>query len=822
MKAWRVKTGRLLGSIKQKQMFWRILLLYLAGCVLLLVVFSVVLTGYLTGRARQDAITRNRDALGQAYATAEYVLNTTYDAYYKRYQSSRVSALLFQPTATAETALSVETQFDQMRVASDCVDSVYLINRAADTVYTSDGGIFSITDFPDTQAMELFRFYNENSNTLFLPRTVAFADGEGVTREHCYVSLIFSRRNTVSIPMGGMVVNIDETRLIDLLARDIESPASIYIVSENGSILANTDAGRVNTSIYGSPLWTEISARAEEEDFSFTADWGGRPCLISGKNASRLRFCFLCITPLAELEQGVAYIRSFALLCSVAFLALAFLLAMTASRVIYSPISRLVTNLRQKPLAESGAAAPAPEALPPPPQDEVAFLGSAYDTLYAEVKNLSHDNHLMARARQREVLLRLLRGEYPTEEKCRAEAESLALPLAGARYLAAVLRFDNFIELSRGMTTQDLALYRYALINVTTELLGERCACLCAEVEADQIAILLCLPGQAEPGTENAAPPAGELLPWLCGALAKVNEAMTQYLKCTVSGGIGTPVENLTELVTSYNRAMTAIDYRLVKGRGAMISYAEIGGRQTLTPEYPMEADAAIVQALRSRNAERACAGINTFFATLALANVDTLDMATNQLTISLSRTVHSMAAGHEGTRQLPNYRVLKGALSGCDTLEQRKTVLKSYCTKVVTIRSSEVQTKKDTLIEQIKGYIETNYANPLLNTEDIAAYAELSPNYLRTVFKNAVGRSPTDYLTDYRIEQAKELLATTDTATKEIAAAVGYYNHRYFYSVFKAKVGMTATAYRAEQRGAQNAEPAGKEEQPDEAEEAD
>ena len=49
--------------------------------------------------------------------------------------------------------------------------------------------------------------------------------------------------------------------------------------------------------------------------------------------------------------------------------------------------------------------------------------------------------------------------------------------------------------------------------------------------------------------------------------------------------------------------------------------------------------------------------------------------------------------------------------------------------------------------------------------------------------------------------QRAMELLVTTSTSTKDIAAAVGYYNHRYFYSVFKAKTGMTATEYRKAQR---------------------
>ena len=52
-------------------------------------------------------------------------------------------------------------------------------------------------------------------------------------------------------------------------------------------------------------------------------------------------------------------------------------------------------------------------------------------------------------------------------------------------------------------------------------------------------------------------------------------------------------------------------------------------------------------------------------------------------------------------------------------------------------------------------------------------------------------------------LERAMELLVTTNTSTKDIAAAVGYYNHRYFYSVFKAKTGMTATEYRKAQREA-------------------
>lgn len=765
---------------RQKRMFWRILAMYLAGSILLLTIFSAVLTVYLTRQATQEAISRNNDALGQAYAAADYMLNTAYETYYKMYQSWQAVGVMFDEEPTTDNTLAAARMFKNINIGVDCVESVYFINRAADRVYASDGRITTLDDFYDTQALRLFQFYNENSNTLFLPRKTSFKDTAGQQREHCYISLIFSRRNAVMIPMGGMVVNLDETAMISRLTRNLKTPEDLYIVSENGSVLANSNPENVNTSIYGSTIWQQLAEHSEQEEFSFQTEWEDRTCLVTVRNAPRLRFSFLRITPVTQIQESVVYIRNFALVCSAVFLLAAFLLAATVSRYIYQPLSSLVTDLRSH--------APEPSQTDPAaPMDEVSFLGKTYESLYTEMETLTQDNRQMARMRRREMLTELLLGRCTEEEQCRKYLADMEIAPA-ARYEAAVILIDGFGAVSREYTVQDIALFRYALANIAEEVLEGCGTAYCAEVDNDQVAVLLCLTEQ----TDEAA------------CFREICKAVKTHLHWTVTCGIGSPVTALTELVTSYNQAMTAAAYRLVQGRGSTITYAEIAARQNLTPEYPLETDAAIVQALRSRSVGKAEDELERFFAHFSLANIDTINMASTQLAISLSRTVHSMAAVHEGTRQLPNYRVLTTMLGGCDTLEQRKGLLKSYCGQVIEIRNNEVQTKKETQIERIKDFIETNYANPMLNTEDIAAYAELSPNYLRTVFKNATGKSPTDYLTDYRLEQAMELLVTTDTSTKDVAAAVGYYNHRYFYSVFKAKTGMTATEYRKSQRNTQ------------------
>lgn len=520
----------------QKRMFWRILVLYLAGSILLLTIFSGVLTVYLTWQATRETISRNNDALGQAYAAADYILNTAYETYYKMYQSYEATDILFADTPTTDAALTAAKLFKQINTGIDCVESVYFVNRAADRVYASDGRIATLDEFYDPQALRLFQFYNENSNTLFLPRKTTFPDAAGQQQEHSYITLIFSRRNAVMVPMGGMVVNLDEERLIDLITQDLETADDLYIVSENGSILANADPKKVNTSIYGSDLWEQITAEGDKQEFSFHTEWDSQNCLVTVRNAPRLRFSFLRITPMAQINASVAYIRSFALVCSAVFLFVAFLLAAVASRYIYRPLSGLVTSLRShtdaRPVETAEAA----------PMDEVAFLGKTYESLYTEMETLAQDNRQMARMRRREMLTDLLLGRCTEETQCRKQLASMEIEPA-ASYEAAVVLIDDFGTFSREHSVQDLALFRYAAANIAEELLADCGHAYCAEMDSDQIAVLLCLSANA--------PDSRECFTRLCAAVQ-------EHLHKTVTCGIGRQVTVLTELVTSYNRAMTA------------------------------------------------------------------------------------------------------------------------------------------------------------------------------------------------------------------------------------------------------------------------
>jgi AraC-like DNA-binding protein len=79
----------------------------------------------------------------------------------------------------------------------------------------------------------------------------------------------------------------------------------------------------------------------------------------------------------------------------------------------------------------------------------------------------------------------------------------------------------------------------------------------------------------------------------------------------------------------------------------------------------------------------------------------------------------------------------------------------------------------------------------------ELAEAVNLSSGRLAHLFKSEVGISPQRYLTNIRMEKAKDLLEDGGLSVKEIAAHVGMPNPSRFCRSFKARYGITPTEYR-------------------------
>lgn len=92
--------------------------------------------------------------------------------------------------------------------------------------------------------------------------------------------------------------------------------------------------------------------------------------------------------------------------------------------------------------------------------------------------------------------------------------------------------------------------------------------------------------------------------------------------------------------------------------------------------------------------------------------------------------------------------------------------------------------------------YIHEHYSENLPINE-LAARFDMSPNYFSSVFKKEMNQSAVNYITEYRVQKAREYLETSDWSVVEIARKVGYEDNQYFFRVFKKYVGQTPLQYR-------------------------
>ncbi|WP_091176789.1 helix-turn-helix transcriptional regulator [Paenibacillus sp. 1_12] len=92
--------------------------------------------------------------------------------------------------------------------------------------------------------------------------------------------------------------------------------------------------------------------------------------------------------------------------------------------------------------------------------------------------------------------------------------------------------------------------------------------------------------------------------------------------------------------------------------------------------------------------------------------------------------------------------------------------------------------------------YITAHYHTPFSIT-DICQQVNVTPNYFSSIFKKEIGINYTDYLTNFRMIQAKRLLTETSLLVQEVAEKIGIPDYNYFTRLFRQNVGCSPSSYR-------------------------
>ncbi|QJD84224.1 response regulator transcription factor [Cohnella herbarum] len=158
----------------------------------------------------------------------------------------------------------------------------------------------------------------------------------------------------------------------------------------------------------------------------------------------------------------------------------------------------------------------------------------------------------------------------------------------------------------------------------------------------------------------------------------------------------------------------------------------------------------------------------------------------------------------------LHEFAVEKG-LTGTDSLQEEKFIwqevgeistldsLSDYVTANVQAVFSQFKEHiaVNARVSTVMQYIKEHYSDKDLTTRSIADNTYLSQNYMCALFKKKTGKTINEYITEVRLEKAKELLRDRHAKLYEIALAIGITDPNYFSSMFKKSTGFTPSQYR-------------------------
>ncbi len=266
---------------------------------------------------------------------------------------------------------------------------------------------------------------------------------------------------------------------------------------------------------------------------------------------------------------------------------------------------------------------------------------------------------------------------------------------------------------------------------------------------------------------------------------------------------IGLPCESWRGTARSFAEASAALSYRLVSPPGVVFRY---GKRRE---DDPKTLDGIVEQ--RERTCRVTVAGESEEVAIQAAAFAALLKEAG----ISPQRVRHEIEALFAvvldalGDLGISPSAVSQGlhldtdlAVQSLCTAEEVQALLVRLASYAGSILDGRNLPAPEWKVRDFKDYVARHYGERALSVQTIAASLSISASYLSKLVKRHLDRSVVDYLIDYRMERAKELLSTSDLMAYEIAEATGYPDAQYFSTVFKRHIGITPTEFRAQRRG--------------------
>lgn len=262
----------------------------------------------------------------------------------------------------------------------------------------------------------------------------------------------------------------------------------------------------------------------------------------------------------------------------------------------------------------------------------------------------------------------------------------------------------------------------------------------------------------------------------------------------TVSVGISDLKDRIEFIPQAYDEALNALKHKIVLGNNQIIDYVSINRLRGNNYYFSLKDGEKFIKVLRVGNEKEISQTLDEIIQNkLQKYPIELL----NAFFFYIASCIAQVAVEYNIKPENIFEPSIFEMLVNYERIEEKLDYLKLQCKKIVEARKAEQKRYKNLSVDIIIKYIEQNYDKPI-GLKQLASDLAISTSYLSSLLKKKLGVSFNTYVTNLRMEKAKELLLKGSKYTiKDIAYKVGYDSEQAFIRNFKRVFGRTPSEYR-------------------------
>ena len=578
-------------------------------------------------------------------------------------------------------------------------------------------------------------------------------------------------------PFGSIIVTLNQKKLLELLKTLTPyDNGATFLLNEDNKVIISSDSTK--QSNFAQAIREELD-KHKEKSGSFPFEYNHVIYSVSYGDFTRINtsWKYVSAAPMSSITAPIVFISRLILVISGSALVLAFILSWFTSMKIYSPIRKLLHNLtgdETKNWEQKG-------------KDEFSIIEQHW-------MEMSHKSNLLQDRLSEQLIelknsfiYKLVQGYlfHYQEEDLRKKMEAYGWNLENQSFIAVDLQLTGMADLKESFSDKDDELIIFMAINIMEELGQEAFKQFNVIKFSDLSAgMLIIFPSEYSIREE------------LHFFAKDVTDAVNKILNFQVTLTFSQTTNSVKEIPYIFEEVRTGKRFRMFENINQIIDLEENPNNNcNVDFHYPFATEKEIMQAIRMGQKEETEELISKF--TQELTRNEISEMYIQQAVLQLYSSIqHEILYSGIHPNDLFEGKNMFQELSQIRDLDR---INNWFIQDVITPYIHRLEGRKNLelkrIIEKVLSVLKENYMNDI-SLESCADDVGTNPYTLSKAFKQIVGINFIDYLTQLRMEKAKELLIHSDMKINDIAERVGY-RHSYFNRIFKKQIGIPPSQFR-------------------------